>query len=173
MLATGCRINELLALDWSDIDFENSCLSITKTVNRYGGLNTPKSQASIRTIDIDKATVLMLKQYRNRQRLQGLEIGFVPDDVVFSDFIHDRTNDKTLSTRLNTHFKRAGVSKVGFHGFRHTHASLLLNAGIPYKELQHRLGHSTLAMTMDTYSHLSKESAKKAVSFFETAVNSL
>jgi integrase len=173
LLATGCRINELLALDWSDIDFENSCLSITKTVNRYGGLNTPKSQASIRTIDIDKATVLMLKQYRNRQRLQGLEIGFVPDDVVFSDFIHARTNDKTLSTRLNTHFKRAGVSKVGFHGFRHTHASLLLNAGIPYKELQHRLGHSTLAMTMDTYSHLSKESAKKAVSFFETAVNSL
>ncbi|MGZ7215804.1 tyrosine-type recombinase/integrase, partial [Streptococcus pyogenes] len=58
LLATGCRINELLALDWSDIDFENSCLSIAKTVNRHGGLNTPKSQASIRTIDIDKSTVL-------------------------------------------------------------------------------------------------------------------
>ncbi|MGT2807712.1 site-specific integrase [Streptococcus iniae] len=172
LLATGCRINEALALNWSDIDLESSCLSISKTVNRYGGLNMPKSQASIRTIDIDKATVLMLKQYRNRQRIQGLEVGFVPD-IVFSDFIHDHTNDKTLSTRLNTHFKCAGVSRVGFHGFRHTHASLLLNAGIPYKELQHRLGHSTLAMTMDTYSHLSKESAKKAVSFFETAVNSL
>ena len=53
-----------------------------------------------------------------------------------------------------------------------THASLLLNSGIPYKELQHRLGHSTLAMTMDTYSHLSKEKAKTAVSFYEKAVSS-
>ncbi|MDU5408200.1 MAG: tyrosine-type recombinase/integrase, partial [Streptococcus agalactiae] len=54
-----------------------------------------------------------------------------------------------------------------------THASLLLNTGIPYKELQYRLGHSTLSMTMDIYSHLSKENAKKAVSFFETAINSI
>ena len=54
-----------------------------------------------------------------------------------------------------------------------THASLLLNSGIPYKELQHRLGHSTVAMTMDIYSHLSKENAKKAVSFYETALKSL
>ena len=54
-----------------------------------------------------------------------------------------------------------------------THASLLLNSGIPYKELQHRLGHSTLAMTMDTYSHLSKEKAKKAVSIFEAAISNL
>lgn len=54
-----------------------------------------------------------------------------------------------------------------------TYASLLLNSGIPYKELQHRLGHSTLAMTMDTYSHLSKEKAKTAVTFYEKAVSSL
>lgn len=62
---------------------------------------------------------------------------------------------------------------MAFHGFRHTHASMMLNVGIDYKTLQHRLGHSILAMTMDTYSHLSKENAKKAVSFFETAINSL
>ena len=50
---------------------------------------------------------------------------------------------------------------------------MTINSGIPYKELQHRLGHSTLAMTMDTYSHLSKEKAKTAVSFYEKAVSSL
>ncbi|RLU30208.1 tyrosine-type recombinase/integrase [Streptococcus iniae] len=172
LLATGCRINEALALSWSDIDLESSSLSITKTLNRYVEVNTPKSQASIRTIDIDKATVLMLKQYRNRQRIQGLEIGLVPD-IVFSDFINKYVNDQTLYTRLRTHFKRAGVSNIGFHGFRHTHATLLYNAGIDPKTLQHRLGHSTISMTLDTYSHLSKENAKKAVSFFETAVNSL
>ncbi|MGT2933648.1 tyrosine-type recombinase/integrase [Streptococcus catagoni] len=172
LLATGCRINEALALSWSDIDLESSSLSITKTLNRYVEVNTPKSQASIRTIDIDKATVLMLKQYRNRQRIQGLEIGLVPD-IIFSDFINKYVNDQTLYTRLRTHFKRAGVSNIGFHGFRHTHATLLYNAGIDTKALQHRLGHSTISMTLDTYSHLSKENAKKAVSFFETAVNSL
>lgn len=172
LLATGCRINEALALSWSDIDLESSSLSITKTLNRYVEVNTPKSQASIRTIDIDKATVLMLKQYRNRQRIQGLEIGLVPD-IVFSDFINKYVNDQTLYTRLRTHFKRAGVSNIGFHGFRHTHATLLYNAGIDPKALQHRLGHSTISMTLDTYSHLSKENAKKAVSFFETAVSSL
>ncbi|MFS6043614.1 site-specific integrase [Streptococcus agalactiae] len=172
LLATGCRINEALALSWSDIDLESSSLSITKTLNRYVEVNTPKSQASIRTIDIDKATVLMLKQYRNRQRIQGLEIGLVPD-IVFSDFINKYVNDQTLYTRLRTHFKRAGVSNIGFHGFRHTHATLLYNAGIDPKTLQHRLGHSTISMTLDTYSHLSKENAKKAISFFETAVSSL
>ena len=82
-------------------------------------------------------------------------------------------NNRTLQARLKIHFNRAQVPDIGFHGFRHTHASLLLNAGIPYKELQHRLGHSTLSMTMDIYSHLSKESAKKAVSIFETALNNI
>ena len=74
---------------------------------------------------------------------------------------------------LVRHFKKAKVPNIGFHGFRHTHASLLLNSGIPYKELQHRLGHSQISMTMDTYSHLSKENAKKAVSFYETALKAL
>lgn len=71
------------------------------------------------------------------------------------------------------HFKNAGTPNIGFHGFRHTHASMMMNAGIGYKELQHRLGHANLSMTMDTYSHLSKENAKKAVSFYETAINNL
>ncbi|WP_444811483.1 tyrosine-type recombinase/integrase, partial [Streptococcus canis] len=56
---------------------------------------------------------------------------------------------------------------------RHTHASLLLNAGISYKELQHRLGHSNIKMTLDTYGHISKEKEKEAVSYFEKAINNL
>ena len=110
--------------------------------------------------------------YQKRQRQEAWKLGRT-ETVVFSDFIHKYPNNKTLATRLNTRFKHAGVPNIGFHGFRHTHASLLLNSGIPYKELQHRLGHSTVAMTMDIYSHLSKENAKKAVSFYETALKSL
>ena len=172
LLATGCRINEALALSWSDIDLENSVVHITKTLNYKQETNSPKSKASLRDIDIDQATVSMLKQYKRRQVQEAWQLGR-SETVVFSDFIHEYPNNRTLQTRLRTHFKRAKVTNIGFHGFRHTHASLLLNSGIPYKELQHRLGHSTLSMTMDVYSHLSKENAKKAVSFYETALNSL
>ena len=172
LLATGCRINEALALSWSDIDLENSVVHITKTLNYKQETNSPKSKSSLRDIDIDQATVSMLKQYRLRQTKEAWKIG-KSENIVFSDFIHEYPNNRTLQTRLRTHFKRADVSNIGFHGFRHTHASLLLNSGIPYKELQHRLGHSTLSMTMDIYSHLSKENAKKAVSFYETALKSL
>ena len=172
LLATGCRINEALALSWSDIDLDNAVVHITKTLNYKQETNSPKSKASLRDIDIDQATVSMLKQYRLRQTKEAWKIG-KSESIVFSDFIHEYPNNRTLQTRLRTHFKRANVTNIGFHGFRHTHASLLLNSGIPYKELQHRLGHSTLSMTMDIYSHLSKENAKKAVSFYETALKSL
>ena len=172
LLATGCRINEALALSWSDIDLDNAVVHITKTLNYKQETNSPKSKTSLRDIDIDQATVSMLKQYRLRQTKEAWKIG-KSESIVFSDFIHEYPNNRTLQTRLRTHFKRANVTNIGFHGFRHTHASLLLNSGIPYKELQHRLGHSTLSMTMDVYSHLSKENAKKAVSFYETALKSL
>lgn len=172
LLATGCRINEALALSWSDIDLDNAVVHITKTLNYKQETNSPKSKTSLRDIDIDQATVSMLKQYRLRQTKEAWKIG-KSESIVFSDFIHEYPNNRTLQTRLRTHFKRAKVTNIGFHGFRHTHASLLLNSGIPYKELQHRLGHSQLSMTMDIYSHLSKENAKKAVSFYETALKSL
>ena len=172
LLATGCRINEALALSWSDIHLDGAIVHITKTLNRDLEINSPKSKASYRDIDIDLATIDMLKQYKLRQTKEAWKIG-QRESVVFSDFIHEYPCSSKLKRRLLTHFKRADVPNIGFHGFRHTHASLLLNSGIPYKELQHRLGHSTLSMTMDIYSHLSKENAKKAVSFYETALKAL
>lgn len=114
----------------------------------------------------------MLKQYKRRQIQEAWQLGR-SETVVSSDFINEYSNNRTLQTRLRTHFKHADVPNIGFHGFRHTHASLLLNSGIPYKDLQHRLGHSQLSMTMDIYSHLSKENAKNAVSFYETSLKSL
>ena len=172
LLATGCRINEALALEWSDIDLDNAVVHITKTLNYRLETNSPKSKSSYRDIDIDPKTVTMLKQYKRRQTQEAWKIGQT-EIIVFSDFINGYAKNGSLFTRLKTHFKRAKVPNIGFHGFRHTHASLLLNAGIPYKELQHRLGHAKLSMTMDTYSHLSNESAKKAISFYETALGSL
>ena len=172
LLATGCRINEALALSWSDIDLEGAIIHISKTLNYKQEINSPKSKSSYRDIDIDNQTVTMLKQYKHRQTQEAWKLGQT-ESIVFSDFINGYANNRSLFTRLSTHFKRAKVPNIGFHGFRHTHASLLLNSGIPYKELQHRLGHSQLSMTMDIYSHLSKENAKKAVSFYEMAMESI
>lgn len=140
MLATCDRINEVLVLSWSDIDLDNAVVHITKALNYKQEINTPKSKASHR--DIDKVTISLLKTYQLRQIQEGWKSERT-ETVVFSDFIHDYPSNRTLQTRLKTHFKIAGVTNIGFHGFRHTHASLLLNSGIPYKELQHRLGHST------------------------------
>ena len=172
LMATGCRINEVLALEWSDIDLDSAVVHVTKTLNYKQEINSPKSKSSYRDIDIDNQTVTMLKQYKRRQTQEAWKLGQT-ESIVFSDFINGYANNRSLFTRLTTHFKRAKVPNIGFHGFRHTHASLLLNSGIPYKELQHRLGHSTLSMTMDIYSHLSKENAKKTVSFYEMAMESI
>ena len=172
LLATGCRINEALALHWSDIDLHNATVNITKTLNHLGEINSPKSEASYRTIDIDPQTIEVLKVYQKRQRQEAWKLGRT-ETVVFSDFIHKYPNNKTLSTRLNTRFKHAGVPDISFHGFRHTHATIMLYAGIEAKDLQYRLGHSNISMTLNTYVHATKEKAKTAVSFYEKAVSSL
>lgn len=172
LLATGCRIGEAIALHWEDIDLAGGVVSITKTINQKKGINSPKSKASERDIDIDSQTVSMLKEYKKRQTLEAWQLGRT-ETVVFSDFVNEYPDRDCIRARLYTHFKNANVPNIGFHGFRHTHASLLLNSGIPYKELQHRLGHSNISVTMDVYSHLSRESAKKAVSLFEKAIGEL
>ena len=73
LLATGCRINEALALHWSDIDLHNATVNITKTLNHLGEINSPKSEASYRTIDIDPQTIEVLKVYQKKTKARSLE----------------------------------------------------------------------------------------------------
>lgn len=176
LLATGLRIGEAVALEWSDIDLDNGCISVNKTlVFSRMETNAPKSDSGNRIISIDRNTVLMLRLYKARQHQCFIEHGYGAKMAkhIFSNGFSAYPSRTNLQHVLNQHLEKAGLPHFTFHAFRHTHASLLLNAGISYKELQHRLGHSTLAMTMDTYSHLSKEKEKEAVSFFEKAMANL
>lgn len=172
LLATGCRIGEALALEWSDIDLKKGIISISKTLNRYQETNTPKSKAGLREIDIDKATVSLLKQYKKRQQVQSWQLGR-SEGIVFTPFTTKYAYACLLRKRLQGHFKAAGVPDISFHGFRHTHATIMLYAGIEAKDLQYRLGHSNISMTLNTYVHATKEGAKKAVSIFEAAISNL
>ncbi len=174
LLATGCRFGEVVALEWSDIDLENGTISISKNYNRFLKLiGTPKSKAGVRTISIDKKTVNMLRLYKNRQRQLYLQSGACASTVVFATPTREYQNLATRQEALDRRCAEISIPRFTFHAFRHTHASLLLNAGISYKELQYRLGHATLAMTMDIYSHLSSDKEKEAVSYFEKAMNNL
>lgn len=174
LLATGCRFGEVVALEWSDIDLENGTISVSKNYNRFLKLiGTPKSKAGVRTISIDKKTVNMLRLYKNRQRQLYLQSGARASSVVFATPTREYQNLATRQEALDRRCNEVAIPRFTFHAFRHTHASLLLNAGISYKELQYRLGHATLAMTMDIYSHLSADKEKEAVSYFEKAMNSL
>lgn len=173
LLATGCRFGEVVALEWSDIDLENGTISITKNYSRLLKLiGTPKSKAGVR-VSIDKKTINLLRLYKNRQRQLFIETGTRVSAVVFSTPLKEYQNMATRQESLDRRITEVGIPRFTFHAFRHTHASLLLNAGISYKELQYRLGHATLAMTMDIYGHLSMDKEKEAVSYFEKAINNL
>ena len=172
LLASGCRIGEALALEWSDIDLKKGIISISKTLNRYQETNTPKSKAGLREVDIDTATVALLKEYKKRQQIQAWQLGR-SEGIVFTPFTTKYSYACLLRKRLQGHFKSAGVPDISFHGFRHTHATIMLYAGIEAKDLQYRLGHSNISMTLNTYVHATKEGAKKAVSIFESAISNL
>ena len=174
LLATGCRFGEAIALTWSDIDFENATIDINKNYNRLVDIvGTPKSKAGFRVISIDQKTVNLLRLYKNRQRQLFTDISSEAPEVVFATPTRKYQNTAIRQESLDRRLKEIDCPRFTFHAFRHTHASLLLNAGISYKELQYRLGHATLAMTMDIYSHLSKDKEKEAVSYYEKAINSL
>lgn len=174
LLATGLRIGEACALEWSDIDLINGTINIDKTYSKsIRRLSTTKSKSGTRLISIDQATVNMLKLYQVRQRQLFHEVGGKAPEVVFATPTRKYQNTAIRQDALDRRLKEIGCPRFTFHAFRHTHASLLLNAGISYKELQYRLGHATLAMTMDIYSHLSKDKEKEAVSYYEKAINSL
>ena len=149
-------------------------LTLTKLMSEKEKTNSPKSKAGKRKIPIDRNTVLMLRLYKARQHQCFIEHGYGGKmaEHVFSNGLVLSTV-VGLQNVLTKHLKLAGLPYLTLHAFRHTHASLLLNAGISYKELQQRLGHSTLAMTMDTYSHLFDDTEKEVVNFFEKAMANL
>ena len=170
---TGMRKGEALALKWSDIDFENETIRINKTLSlgTHNSLviGTPKTKASNRTIQVDEQTIYYLQEWRKRQRKELFKLGFnalTDDQLLFSNGNNELMRPWLVQYWNKTIAKDAGLKHITVHGFRHTHASLLFEAGTPMQDVKERLGHSDITTTMNVYTHVTKSEKKKTAEKF-------
>jgi len=176
---TGMRKGEALALTWQDIDFTNQTLTINKALSRGENarlyVQTPKTSHSNRTLDIDKTTIHVLKKWKLRQREQLLMLGYNANSndkqLVFSNTRNGYLQPSKPRKWLVQIINKYQLKYIKVHGFRHTHASLLFEAGASIKEVQERLGHSDIKTTMNVYAHVSKHAKKDTVEKFVNYVN--
>ena len=145
---TGMRFSEAIALTPKDFDFAHQTLSISKTWDYKGdgGFMPTKNRSSVRKIQIDWQTVV---------QFSALLKGLSPDAPIF--LIKNKIYNSTINDILARRCKRAKVPVISVHGLRHTHASLLLFAGVSIASVARRLGHSSMTTTQKTYLHIIQE----------------
>jgi integrase len=159
-LFTGMRRSKLLALRWCDVDFIFSQVYINRSLNqlRDGSFvfTQPKSAKSRRTVALTPSASITLEKYKATREVQRsmLGISLKDDDLVFSTVAGKPLRPNTVSRAWTIMAARSGVKVIRFHDARHTHATLMLKQGVNPKIVQERLGHATIAVTLDTYSHV-------------------
>ncbi|MEK4800681.1 tyrosine-type recombinase/integrase [Oceanobacillus sp. FSL K6-0118] len=179
---TGLRLGELLALKWSDLNFNEYTIRISKTYynpnNKKDGfqLLTPKTDKSIRTIMIDKDLVNLFRIHRKEQMELKMKNRMVYKDqnFIFAENTGYPRVMKMVAIRLQRLMKLMNTDKhITPHGFRHTHTSLLIEAGAGIKEIQERLGHSDINTTMNIYAHMTKNIEEKTSQKFSELTKGL
>ncbi len=157
---TGLRLGELLGLRWEDVDLERGALTVRRTLQYLSGegltSKDTKTARARRTIPLGPTAVETLRRLRRRQLEERLAQGSAYCDrgIVFADALGRPLSPYRVSQRFPTLVKRLGLVPLRFHDLRHTHASLLLARGVHPKIVSERLGHASIAITLDTYSHV-------------------
>lgn len=150
----------MLALCWREVDLDRAALTVTRTLEktRDGGLNfkQPKTRNSRRTVSLPETTVDALRKHRAKQAEQHLQlgIGWNAEGLVCARIDGSPVNPNTLTSRFASVVKDLDIPRVRFHDLRHTHATQLLKEGVHPKVAQERLGHATISVTLDLYSHV-------------------
>lgn len=181
-LFTGMRRGELLALRWQDVDFIYSQISVNRTLHRLQGgkygdgsyiFTQPKSERSRRTIALSPSVILTLKDYKEKQAAIRAKLGrsLKDKDLIFSDPEGNPLRPNTISRAWSLPAARAGIKAIRLHDARHTHASLLLKQGVHPKIVQERLGHASIQITLDTYSHVAPGLQEAAAVQFEKLIS--
>ncbi|WP_147535657.1 tyrosine-type recombinase/integrase [Bacillus marasmi] len=172
LIYTGARKGELLALTWGDIDFEVGSIRLWKTLFQTNGqhlFQTPKTKESKRLISLDTQTLTLLKKWRISQIKEELAHGETNsgNNVVFTRDDGTPLRLAYLNEKLNSLIKKHDLHPITIHGLRHTHASLLFEAGASIKEVQERLGHTDIQMTMNIYTHVTNTLKEQTASKFQ------
>lgn len=162
---TGARIGELLALRWSDIDFKNKTISITRSYDyKNDTFKAPKTKNSIRQIRVNDGLLADLKQLQqnNHELVFAKEDGTLPSTVA-------------VNKALRYNMKKAGLNKKNFHfhSLRHCHVAYLYSQHIDWYKISKRLGHSSVSFTMQQYSYLIDELSKKSDDEIDAALSKL
>lgn len=144
---TGLRFSEAFALTPKDFDFARQSISVSKTWDYKGdgGFLPTKNKSSVRKVQIDWQTVIQFSEL-----IKGL-----PEDKPI--FVNGKVYNSTVNDILARYCKKANVPVISVHGLRHTHASLLLFAGVSIASVARRLGHSSMNTTQKTYLHIIQE----------------
>lgn len=146
---TGMRFSEALALTPKDFDFSHQILFINKTwdYKGKGGFLPTKNHSSIRKIHLDWQTIMQFSQLLKE----------APEDKPIFLFTKNKVYNSTINDILNRHCKKINIPLISIHGLRHTHASLLLFAGVSIASVARRLGHASMTTTQKTYLHIIQE----------------
>lgn len=160
---TGMRFSEALALTPKDFDFVHQILSINKTwdYKDAGGFLPTKNQSSVRKVQLDWQTVIQFSELA-----KGL-----PEDKPI--FIREKVYNSTVNDILERHCKKLKIPVISIHGLRHTHASLLLFAGVSTASVARRLGHASMTTTQKTYLHIIHELENKDVDLVMRSLSGL
>jgi integrase len=158
LATTGLRLGEALGLTWPDVDVERGSLTVRRALQRLpkrlGGvvLVEPKTDRSRRTVHLAPGTVAVLAEHRARQANDRLA---PRERFVFTGITGRPLDGSVVNHQFHRALSHAGLPNVRVHDLRHTAATHLLTRGVHPKIVQDLLGHSTISLTLDTYSHVS------------------
>lgn len=158
-LASGLRRGEVAALKWTDVDLDQGVLSIRRSrvsVAWQVHESQPKTRSSRRVVSVDDRMVAVLRAHRRRQLEERLAWGSAWTDSGFT-FVTESgepLHPETITSMFAALVGKAGVPRIRLHDLRHTSASLALAAGIHPKVVSERLGHSSVSITLDLFSHV-------------------
>jgi len=179
-MVTGARLGELLGLQWCDVDWQHQTISISRQVRRLprgGGLQLVpiKTKAGYRLVRLGEQGMSALRDQRRRVDQARLLAGerWRDHDLIFPSAVGTPIEPRRVYTEFQAVLAAAGVSPARFHDLRHTSASLALRAGVPAKVVSVRLGHSSVGITMDLYSHVMDDVQQVAADLLEDQVRPL
>jgi integrase len=167
LATTGMRRGEVLGARWQDVDLDEAWLAVRQTLIAVGyevQVSEPKTERSRRRIGLDAATVTALRAHRARQLQERLAWGeaWTDSGLVFTKEDGTPLHPHSLSQFFEKRARAAGLPPIRLHDLRHSYATAALGAGVPTRVLSERLGHSSTALTTDTYQHVVAEMDEEA-----------